>query len=270
MSDQGYAGQQRLSDSLGDFNPVRAIVMALMSQMFTATEARVVACTNSGGLSPVGFVDVQPLVNQLNGEGKATPHNILHNLPYFRLQGGKNAVIIDPEVGDIGIVVFADRDISGVNNSKDQANPGSGRRFDMADGMFIGGVLNGTPEQYVQFNGGGIHVHSPTKIKLTAPDIEITADNSIKSTATTVQTTASASITDNAPIATTNAPVIGLNGNVTQTTGGGTAGVTMQGPVHVIDQIKSDTEVIAVTTPLHTHAHTGVTSGGANTGGPTP
>jgi hypothetical protein len=254
MPDYGYTGQQQADALQGDYNATRSIAIALLSQIFTCTEVKIVSCTNAGGLSPVGFVDVQPMVNQLDGAGKPTPHGILHGLPYFRLQGGTNAVIIDPQVGDVGIVVFADRDISSVNNTKAQANPGSGRRFDMADGLYIGGVLNGTPVQYVQLNASGITVHSPTKITLSAPIIELDA---------------STSITHNTPIDTTNAPVIGLNGNIVQTTGTGIAGVTMQGPVTVIDRITSQTEVIAVTTPLHTHQH--VNGGGTgNSGNPTP
>lgn len=277
MSDNGYTGQQNPTDTTGEFNSSLAIARSVTARMSTATEVQVVSVTNSGGLSPVGFVDVQPLVNQVDGAGKSTPHGILHRLPYFRLQGGTDAVILDPKVGDIGIAVFADHDISAVNNAKAQANPGSGRRFDMADGMYIGGVLNGKPEQYIQFNTEGIHVHSPTKIKFTAPEIELIAENSIKSNAPTIQTeadtitsTATASITDNAPVATTNAPLIGLNGTIVQTAGSGVGESTMEGPLHVTQQIKSDTEVIAVTTPLHTHVHGGVVVGGANTSGPSP
>lgn len=264
MNEDGYSGQQTPSDTNGEYNAIRAIVMAGISRVNTSSEVKVVAVTNSGGLSPVGFVDVQPLVNQVDGSGKATPHGILHRLPYFRLQGGTDAVILDPKVGDIGIAIFADHDISAVNNTKAQANPGSGRRFDMADGMYIGGVLNGTPEQYVQFNTSGITIHSPTKITLSAPDIEFNADNSIKSTATTIASTASTSITDTAPLATTDAPLIVLDGALQQGLGGNAGTAHMKGPLQV------DTEVTAQTTPLHTHVHTGVTTGSSNTGGPTP
>jgi hypothetical protein len=261
MSD-GYAGQQQTTDQTGDFNASSAIAAALIARIRNCTLVKVVAVTNVGGLMPVGMVDVQPMVNQLDGAGLATPHGLLHSLPYFRLQGGTDAVILDPKVGDIGIAVFADRDISSVSNTKAQANPSSGRRNSMADGLYIGGVLNGTPVQYVQFQTSGITIHSPTKITLSAPIIAINADQTITATAGT-------SITHNTPIDTTNAPVIGLNGNIVQTTGTGIAGVTMQGPVTVIDRITSQTEVIAVTTPLHTHQH--VNGGGTgNSGNPTP
>lgn len=230
----GYAGTQKPGDNQGDYNSLTFLAQSLINRVSSCTLVRVVAVTNTGGLAPVGFVDVQPLVNQLDGDRNAVPHGVVHNLPYFRLQGGANAIIIDPQPDDIGIAVFASHDISAVKASKAQANPGSMRRYDMADGLYVGGVLNGTPTQFIRYSATGIELVSPTKITLSAPNVEI------------------------------DAPVIALNGNVTQTTGTGSPGVTMQGPLHVA------TEVFAVTTPLHTHAHTGVTTGAGNTGGPTP
>lgn len=66
------------------------------------------------------------------------------------------------------------------------------------------------------------------------------------------------------------APTINLNGAINQTTGGGSGTSTLQDALTVQGQIKSNTEVVAVTTPLHTHVHTGVTTGASNTGAPTP
>lgn len=245
----GYQGTQRPGSNQGEYNAQTFLAESLINRISSCTLVQIVSVTNAGALSPVGFVDVQPLVNQLDGNSNAVPHGVVHGLPYFRLQGGADAIIIDPKVGDVGIAVFADHDISSVKANKAQANPGSMRRFSMADGLYIGGVLNGVPTQYIRYSASGIEVHSPTKIKLTAPEIEITATTKVTTTA---------------PLAQTDAPVIALNGNVTQTTGGGVAGVTLQGPLHV------NTEVFAQTTPLHTHQHTGVTTGASNTGGPTP
>lgn len=132
---------------------------------------QIVSCTNDGGLSPFGFVDVLPLVNQIDGNGNPTPHTTIHNFPYVRIQGGANAIILDPQAGDIGIALFASRDISKVKNTQAQANPGSLRQYDFSDGMYIGGILNGVPQQYIQFSPSGISIVSPTEITLQAPNI---------------------------------------------------------------------------------------------------
>jgi phage baseplate assembly protein gpV len=103
------------------------------------------------------------------------PHGTIYSVPYFRLQGGANAVILDPQVGDIGIAVFAESDISSVKAAKAQANPGSARKFDMADGLYLGGFLNGTPSQYVQFSASGITLLSPSAVTIQAPTVTIQA-----------------------------------------------------------------------------------------------
>jgi hypothetical protein len=171
----GYNGFQRPGSASSEFNAITFLVQAMMNGMATATLVQVKGVTNSGGVSPVGFVDVQPMVNLVDGIGTAVPHGTVYKCPYQRIQGGANAIIIDPEVGDIGVAVFADRDISSATANKAPSNPGSSRRFDMADGLYFGGFLNAVPTQYVQFSMAGITLHSPTAITMTAPTITATA-----------------------------------------------------------------------------------------------
>ncbi|HUW47048.1 MAG TPA: phage tail protein, partial [Dehalococcoidia bacterium] len=78
-------------------------------------------------------------------------------------------------VGDVGVTVFADRDITAVKNTAKQANPNSNRRFDVADGLYLGGMLNGIPSQYIQFLSNKIQITSPTEIDLNAPLVTVTA-----------------------------------------------------------------------------------------------
>lgn len=237
------SGQQRPQSTWGEFNNIAFMVQQALAKMQTATLVRVEACTNSGGLPPVGFVDVTPLVNQIDAQGNPTPHVTIHNVPYFRLQGGANGIIIDPQKGDIGVCVFASRDISKVKGSKRQANPGSFRQYSFSDGMYLGGMLNGTPTQYVQFSAAGIKIHSPTAVVLEAPVVEIDA---------------STSCTVNTPTFTVNGATV-LNGTVQQT-GGGTA--------HFSGTMTVDGDVTAQGTSVHNHVHGGVQPGGGNTGVP--
>lgn len=242
------SGQQRSQSTWGDFNNIAFLVQQALGKMQTATLVRVESCTNAGGVSPVGFVDVTPLVNQIDAQGNPTPHVTIHNVPYFRLQGGANGIIIDPVAGDIGVCVFASRDISKVKSTKKQANPGSFRQYSFSDGMYLGGMLNGTPTQYVQFSAAGIRIHSPTQVKLDAPDVLIEAQ--------TVEINASTSTTVTTPTFTVNGATV-LNGTIAQT-GGGAA--TFSGSVTV------DGDVTAEGTSVHNHTHPDAQGG--NTGAP--
>ncbi len=174
----GYAGSLSALTGLGEFNQTRFIMKQLLAQSHVAAIVQVKAVTNNGSDSPVGQVDVTPLVSMLDGQGGVIPHGTIHSLPYFRIQGGSNAVILDPEVGDIGLAVFAENDISAVKSTKSPSPPGSARRNDYADGMYFGGFLNGSPTQFVQFNSSGITVTSPASIICNAPDVTVNASAS--------------------------------------------------------------------------------------------
>jgi hypothetical protein len=164
---------QQANSAATDYTKLVFVFQQLMRGIATATLVRVDACTNDGGLVPTGTVDVTPLVNQVDGQGQPVPHITIYGIPYNRLQGGANAVIMDPAPGDIGVCVFASRDISSVKATKAQANPASSRVFDYADGLYLGGFLNGTPTQYARFSSAGLELVSPTKITLQAPEIDL-------------------------------------------------------------------------------------------------
>lgn len=162
-------GMLQIPSLWGDFNNLAFMIRQALSKIQTAMLVQVVSCTNDGGVSPVGMVNVLILVNQQNSAGVGLTEGQLVNLPYVRIQGGLNAVILDPQPGDIGIAVFASRDISGVVATKKQANPATFRTYDFSDGLYVGGVLNAVPTQYVQFNSEGIAVVSPNQVELQVP-----------------------------------------------------------------------------------------------------
>lgn len=237
---------QQPFDVADEYHALQFVINQLLTRVATVTLVKVVKCTNSGGVSPFGFVDVIPLVNQVTGDRQSIPHGTLYRLPYFRLQGGTNAVILDPQPDDIGLAAFCSRDISAVkadpaaavanaNAGKGGAPPGSGRQFDMADGVYFGGFLNGTPAQYVQFAAGGVTVLSPTKVRVEAPTIELVGE------------------------------VLQSGGNVTMA-----ANLQVDGNIHADGEISSDTDVLADGISGKNHTHGGVTAGGANTAPPNP
>lgn len=258
----------RAVDGMTMFNAISFVTRNLMNSMCTATLVKVLAVTNSGDLSPVGFVDLQPMVNLIDGAGIAVKHFPVYKCPYFRLQGGANAIVLDPQVGDIGIAIFADRDISSATANKDVANPGSFRRFDWADALYLGGVLNGAPTQYVQFNAAGITVHSPMQVIVSAPDVqvnattaEVNASTSATVTSPTVGVVAATAANVTTPLLTINGATL-FNGPISQVPGtqGATASA-IDGPLTVTHEVTGNGK------HLSTHIHTGGTIAG-DTGAP--
>jgi hypothetical protein len=145
-------GQADVTAQTSEYNKISFLVQQALALVRTSTLVKVVAVTNTSDVSPIGTVDVLPLVNMTDGAGVSYEHITVHKLPYCRVQGGKSAVICDPCVNDIGVAVFADRDISVVKKTQDQSNPGSWRKHDFADGMYLfTAVSSVTPTQFVQF-----------------------------------------------------------------------------------------------------------------------
>ena len=174
----GNFGYQGLSDDTHDFNMINFLIAQQMLTMRTGVPV-VVKSVKDGGVGKPPTVSVQPLVNQQDGQGNTTAHGIVFGIPVLRLQSGKSAIIMDPVVGDIGWVQVADRDISAVkSNAGKQSAPGSFRHHSLADGVYIGAILNpANPEQYIQFTTNSVKIMDKTGnvILLSSTGIKLTS-----------------------------------------------------------------------------------------------
>ena len=210
MANLGYQGTLTELVGRGEFNQLSFVVQQIMNKANHATLVQVVGVA-PGNVGPVGTVNVTPLVNMVDGQGNAIPHGIIYTLPYLRLQGGQNAIIIDPQVNDIGLCVFADQDISTVKATLAAAIPATHRRNDWADGLYIGGMLNGTPNQYLEFSSTGINVVTPGDLVMTVSG-NLTAN--VTGTATIAAPTVDIHASSAANVTT---PTMTVNGNLTVT-----------------------------------------------------
>jgi len=246
------SGFQQPNTFGADYNSLRFIITSLASLIRTGTPCEVLSVTNDGSISPVGYVNLQPMVNQVSGNGLSQPEGVIKNVPYFRLQGGSSAIIMDPQVGDIGFAHFADNDTSGVIKNKAQSNPGSARQFDVSDGWFFPCFLGGTPTQGIQFNESGITIFTPGNVSIQAGgNVTATAAGSAEVTA---GTTASVNATTSITLA---APDINLNGNTAVTgnfsyTGTGTNAGTDVGKNHEhnVVNVQGGSSTITTTPPV--------------------
>lgn len=226
------AGQQTPFDGNSDVAATLFLIRQMMATMDTMKLVRVKAVTGGGGsVARAGTVDVELLVSDVDGQGNAVPAGTVYGIPWFRMQGGVGAIICDPVVGDIGYIVCADRDISGVKAAANVGNdpattPGSFRKYNAADGVYVGGCLNGAPTQYLAFSDDGIIVRDKH--------------------GNVVQTAAS---------------------GITITPAGGT--VTINGNLNVTGDVVANADVPAAKVTLLAHLHTSG-GAGAPTSTPTP
>jgi len=158
-----YLGTADAGDLSSDYNRLKYIIQQQLDEMSTATVVKIIRApydANGNNITPgsaaaIGYVDVQPMVGQIDGYGQITKHGTVYRLSYHRYQGGNGAFITDPVIGDIGKMVVSDRDTSVVRKTSDLSPPGSGRRYDKADGTFFGQTQAGAPKQFWSFTATG-------------------------------------------------------------------------------------------------------------------
>jgi hypothetical protein len=155
-------GLQNINTASSDYNALSFIIQqAIRGQVNTAIICKVV------GVS-AGYVDVLPLVTQIDGFGEAVQPTTLYKLPYMRYHGGICAVKLDPVVGDIGLAVFAQKDCSSVGvGTTEPQKPASFRENTMGNGFYIGGFLNKEPSCYVELKQSGeVIINAPAGLTI--------------------------------------------------------------------------------------------------------
>ena len=146
MAENGTVqGLQNINTASSDYNALSFIIQqAIRGQVNTAIVCKVVGVSGN-------YVDVLPLVSQIDGFNNAVPPTTLYRLPFMRYHGGICAVKLDPVVGDIGLAVFAQKDCSsvGVGTTTPQ-RPASFRENSMGNGFYLGGFLNHEPSCFIE------------------------------------------------------------------------------------------------------------------------
>lgn len=231
------------------FDPDRAqlfIIANLLRSVHTCDLVKVLAVQPVSG--KVGFVTVQPLVQETDTNGVVLEQTPIYNVPYMRYQGGSSAVILDPVAGDIGLAIFAENDITNVKQTRAQGPAATQRMHSTADALYIGGVLNPDPTQYVQFQpgGAGITIHTPGNLALQA--------------AGNIDINAGGNVTVEAALCTFNTPVVFAQSVTSTPTAGGS--VTFNSKI-----VAPDAQIGSITS-FNAHKHTGVTTGSGTSGGP--
>ena len=175
--DTTRTSNRKLNSGASEFNALSFMMEQMIKGMVnTAIPVRVDSCTKPGVGGAAGNVSATPLVMQRGADGKGLQPVSLPQLPYYRVQAGTAAVVLDPQPGDIGLAVFSQQDASNVKEgTSEPVQAGSFRCFDMSDGFFVSCHYGQTPTTYIHLDPetGEVTVKAPTKITLDAPTIEL-------------------------------------------------------------------------------------------------
>lgn len=201
---------------------------------------------STAGVGGTKTVTAQPLICQIDANGNALPSPKLVEIPHYRVQAGAGAFVVNPHVGDIGVFVCCKRDSSNVKNgTSDPQVPASFRSFDLADSIMIATIHTGTASTYVYIDpdSGTIEIKAPSSL-------------TVNTATATINASGSTSI---------NSPETTISGHVTIKGGlsvSGGEGAQVDGAISASGDITSGN------ISLQSHRHSGVTSGGSNTGTP--
>ncbi|HCL4433129.1 TPA: phage baseplate protein [Salmonella enterica] len=174
------------------------IFQMLLSGCFFTEIAKVVAVR---GVAPNLVVDVLPLLSRVDASGAMIANSTIYDLPVWRLQRGSSAIIMDPVIGDIGVIGVCDRDTSLVRSNRKESVPGSKRKHNKSDAIYFGGILNAQPTQFIEFADGAINITTPNPVNITCSSATVTAPDGVTMTTPTLHVTgnitAGGNITDN-------------------------------------------------------------------------
>ncbi len=135
------------------------IINNLIANIHTMMPVKILSVTvPPDSLAPIGRCEVLPLVQQIDGSNNVYPMGKIVNVPYLRVQGGSNAIVIDPQVGDVGLCGFCERDISIVKRTGELSAPDTRRKYDINSAVYMFTMMSGTPTQYIHFKSSGIDI----------------------------------------------------------------------------------------------------------------
>lgn len=164
---------------------------------------RLATVTAVRGAAPNLVVDVLPLVAEVRSSDRTIIQGSqIYNIPVWRLQRGSSAIIMNPVAGDIGLIAVCDVDISVARAARKESVPGSNRKHSQSDAIYLGGLLNGQPTQFIEFADGELNITSPNPVNITCSKANITAPDGVEMTTPLLHVsgniTADGNITDNA------------------------------------------------------------------------
>ena len=175
--DTTRTSNRKLNTAASEYNALSFMIeQAIKGMVNTAIPVRVDSCTKPGVGGAAGYVSATPLVQQRGADGNSLMPVSLPQLPFYRVQAGTAAVVLDPQPGDIGLAVFSQQDASNVKEgTSEPVQAGSFRAFDMSDGFFVATHYGKTPTTFIHLDpeNNEVTIKAPSKITIEAPQIEL-------------------------------------------------------------------------------------------------
>ena len=164
-SQKPVKGSRRLNSANTPTNALIFLTEQTVRRMVnTAEVVSIDKADAQGRTSSGGRATARPLITQTDGFNQALPVTPIPNLPFYRPQAGKAAILMEPQPGDKALAVFTKRDSSALAVGKNEASPPASHRiFDQGDGFLINGILGQEPEIWLMLDPATGEISLSTK-----------------------------------------------------------------------------------------------------------
>lgn len=154
-------GYEELNTGFNMVNALDFFVDQKLKSIFTCDLVRVIAVNGTK-------VDVMPLVYQVDGNNEIVQQEPIYDIPYTRQQAGVNGIILTPQVNDLGVVVYARRDISSVVSSGSENVPDTRRILSENDAIYLCSLASimTAPTRFIEFTDNGINITPNTTLTI--------------------------------------------------------------------------------------------------------
>jgi hypothetical protein len=171
-----------------DVNMLDFLVRRALLDVHTALPCKVVESfplapgderLNKDGIA--GLVHVELQIDQVDTSDCPIDAGRIYNVPYFRLQAGIAAIVVDPVPGDLGWLSFGERDMSLWKNRRVKEMPATKRILSQSDPVYFPGILNAPPKIWIRLREDGIYIEGndqPVNVR-TDGDISMKAGGKI-------------------------------------------------------------------------------------------
>lgn len=189
-----YKTSLKQKDVGDDLNALKYLIRKQVKNMVnTLLVVRVIAVNGER-------IDVETVMKDLADNGQLIDTYTITNVRYIRWQYGLNAIKASPKVGDIGLLLISQQDLSGMRKLGLCACQ-TVATYNVGSGIYIGGLpeMNNPATQSIEFSDDDITITGTGTVNLnTKGNITITSSEG--------------NLTINATTATVNATTINLGG----------------------------------------------------------
>jgi hypothetical protein len=222
---------RKITDDLSLTDALEFFMLKKMLGLHTLTLAEVLEVN-----SDKSRMTVQSLINNVDNNDRSAPAPQIYDVPCVMMRGGNAGLITEYKKDDKVLIGYCERQIDAVKRTEARQTPALFRSHALEDAIIIGHWSNTLPSIYVKITDDEVTIEAVDK-----PITIVTTGNTIvKANNATIEATT---------LATIKAPNIKLDGIVEAT-----SSMTISNNLSV-----SGKDFI-------THVHSGVTSGGSNTG----